>query len=163
MNRRGHVGTVLMVFGALLLVMAALYSFYGFKTEIRLLDADFRGLSLQTRDIRYLFSNKITILVSESVKLSTNSVNFKEDFRKNLMELSKKERDSFKEIQNNVFAKLVNGQFTVEPSGEIWVLSVKDLFFSLNAENSVSSSEYKFNIESNFDKQKVISLNFKAQ
>lgn len=155
MNNKGHVGTVMLVFGALILVGVSLVTFLEFKTDVRLLDADFRGLTLETRDTRALIFNRVSFIISESIKLSKDSLDFENEFRRNLIELSQKERDSLKDVQNNVFAEIANGKFTLEKNGEDYVLSVKDLFFSLKTTNSVSSAEYKFDINSKFNKDSV--------
>ncbi len=170
MNRQGHVGTILMVFGALLLVGVALFSFQGFKNNIKSLDSDFRGLSIEMGDLENIVFRYMETFILESIKQSKDSNNFEETFKIKLKELTKQEMEKnyFKNtedknlnpIKDNVFAKIVSGNFIVEKSGDKgdYVLSVKDLTFSMNTGSdgkSVNSIDYKFSITSKFNKTDI--------
>ncbi len=170
MNRRGHIGTILMVFGTLLLVGVALYSFYGFKDDVASLHAELNGLSAEMWDVRNIASRYIETLILESLRQSKDSENFKETFKTKLRELTiveagkdyfqKTDDKSIKIVKDNVFAKIVDGKFTVENFGdeENYLLSLTDLFFSVNTGKngrSVSSIDYRFNIVSKFNKEKI--------
>ncbi len=167
MNRRGHIGTVLMVFGALLLVGVALYSFYGFKENIKSIDAEFRGLSLEMWDFRNMILNYMNVLISESIKQS-NPNNFEETFKDKLKELTisgggKNTDNSYEFVKNNVFAKIVDGEFTVEKFDDVgnYLLSIRNLSFSINTkdeEKGINSINYNFNITSKFNNKWVESL-----
>lgn len=163
MNRKGHIGTILMVFGALLLVGVALYSFYGFKNDITSLDADFRGISIESRDMRNIIFNYMKTIVQESIVQSKESNVFEETFKNKLKEISKSamEKESFTKSDENIrkmFDKISRGDFTLEHFEGSYVLSVKDLSYSINTENSVNSINYNFDIVSKFNKEKIESL-----
>ncbi len=169
MNRRGHIGTILMVFGALLLVGVTLYSFYGFKDDIKSLDAEFRGMSIEMEDTRDKIGNYMTTLIFESIKQASLN-KFEEDFKNKLKELTKIEvgqedfkksfKNLFENIRDNVFVKIIDGEFKVEKFGdtESYILSIKNLSFSVNPkdrEKSVSSIDYNFSITSKFNKKEI--------
>ncbi len=169
MNRRAHIGTILMVFGALLLVGVSWYSFYGFKEDIKSLDANIRSLSVEVRDTRNIILRYMRTFILESIEKSKDSNNFEETFKIKFKELTASEMNkdyfqkpiekSFEDVRDKVFAKIVDGKFNVlADERESYVLSIKDLSFSVNTrtnEQSVSSIDYNFNIYSKFNKSEI--------
>ena len=154
LNRRGHIGTLLMVIGALVLVIAALFSFVGFKDEVVKTKQELRQLSFE---INYDFSiTKATLesIILKSIETAKTGADFKGKFEESLKTNANLERNS--DVNNNLFGKLANGDFVINTEGNGYILKVQDL----QIKNELGKNEviYHFDLAVKFDKNKVISI-----
>ena len=112
MNKKGHVGTLLLFFGALVLVAAALFSFVSFKN-----DFDYRADELVILSNQIDFAQKYIEYVFEDMvdkTLANIDDNFDEDvFRANFERIAK-ERNLNDGVADDFYAKIERGEYEVD-------------------------------------------------
>ncbi len=160
MNRKGHIGTLLLVVGALILVTTALYSFYSFGGKVKLKDSEFKGLSLEAKQNNFLIKEGVNKIVLGSIVLSKNSVEFELAFNNSLRTLAQNERISDKYTDNNVFAKLANLDYSLINNGFQYTLEVNGLFYKVKSSDSLNIINRDFGLKIVFTKEKVVSVDY---
>ncbi|MGV8142424.1 MAG: hypothetical protein ACP5NS_02195 [Candidatus Pacearchaeota archaeon] len=160
MYRKGHVGTLLLVLGALILSVAGLFSFYSFGEDVRLKNVEFRELSLESKKMDSLIENGVQRIILSSLSLSKNSLAFEAKFNDSLKELAQAERVDSKYGNNNVFAKLANLDYILSYDGKEYTLNAKNLFYTVKSSNGLNSITRKFDLKVVFDKEKIISVKY---
>lgn len=153
-NRRGHIGTLLMVFGALFLVVVALFNFAGFKDNAAETKKELRKISIKVDYDFALLSRALKSVLLKSVEEAKDSNDFKLKFEERLKENAKLERTS--STNNSLFAKLDLGEFTVEKSGEEYLLKVNEL--NIKNENGLNEVIQRFDLNVKFDKNKKVEI-----
>ena len=153
LNKRGHIGTALMVLGALVLVIATLYSFAIFsdKTggEKERLNSFISEFSFEEKYVSAVLMD----MVEEAIDEAKTKANFEEEFEKSLIEIAKRRRDE--ERKNNLFARLILEPPNFYESNGAYFLKVEDVFVKFDEDKN--SIERKFHFEIEFDKDRIIS------
>ena len=132
LNRGGHIGTVLMVFGALALVIAALFALQNVRSDAADLRVQSRALVVDA-----LVNHKVNLLlvrdlISRAVKenIGVDDGAFEAAFRVSLSALAAPLRSSEQSSKiNNVFGKLSVGSYPpLKIDGEYYILTIADTF-----------------------------------
>lgn len=160
MNRKGHIGTLLLVLGALVLVTAGLFAFSSFGNKIKLKDAEFRGLSLESKQMDSLVKNGVREIVSKSILSSKDSSDFELSFNNSLKRLSEIERIGSTYSDNNVFAKIAKLNYILKNEGSNYTLEIKDLFYAVKSEDGLNVITRNFALRVIFDKERVVSVDY---
>ena len=150
MKRRGHLGTLALVFGALFLVGFAIYSFYGFSENVGKIRSQLRGIAFEAPHAKYLILETVRGLVEGSHADSFASANFEKDFKDKLKILSEKEREAWRlrseKIETNVFAKFVNGEYNLRIENGKYIMEINDLFYKLNSGDNEAGSLFSLKV-----------------
>ena len=159
MNRKGHIGTLLMVLGALILVSVALFSFNSFGKVVEQRQFELRGLSLEAKQMERLVNNGVEKIILETINSVKTSQNFETDFKIKLKELAEIERKDIEYLDNNVFAKLVNSEYSLIKEGENYILLLENLFYSAKSPDGLESITRNFSLHVIFTKEKILVVN----
>ena len=153
LNRRGHIGTTLMVLGALVLVIATLYSFAIFsdKTgeEKEKLNEFISSFSFEQKYVPIVFED----MVEEAIEEAKFEEEFSESFKKYLKKIAERRRDEKR--KTNLFAKIVKEPINLTERGNNYVLILDEVFVKLEEDKSVVKR--KFNFEILFNRAGIIS------
>jgi hypothetical protein len=151
LNRKGHLGTMLMVFGALVLVGAATYGFSTFsnksdkiENEIKLIISEY---NFYESYVRKSFNLMVKLSIDEAKK---ENKEFKLAFCEKIKEKAREKRDEWKE-RTNLFGKVEeeNCELVDIGSGKYKYL-VEDVFvWRKVGENEIRNV---FDLSSEFDK-----------
>ncbi len=162
MNRKANVlADLLLDFGALILVVTALFYFYSFGDEVKIKDSDIRGLSLDASKASPLINNGLIQMTSKAISLSEKAQDFETSFKENLKNLAQVKREDKIYPDNNVFAKIVNLDYSLIDNGDKYVLDMKDNFYSVKSTDGLNTITKRFDLEIVFNKEKIISVEFK--
>src|SRR3989344_1389917 len=154
MNRRGHIGTMLMVFGALILVINALLVMQSFKFDISKTRADFRLTADKLEGIHEYIIKNVKNLTEEAIFISKDSADFENSFNNSLKVLAEKER--MNGLDANLYAKLALGQYSLNFDGVNYALVVDGIFEQVIVEKN--EAKYNHNLKILFNKTAVISI-----
>ena len=155
MNRRGHIGTLLLVFGALILVGYALFVMLGFGDDFDKKKAELNALSEDSNAEYKLLEVKIGELIDNAITLSKDKGNFESSFRDSLKTLAEKER--FSGQNSNVYAKLTSKEeYQLYFNGENYVLFASELFNQINVGNN--EVRYNYNLIVVFNENSIVSF-----
>jgi len=153
LNKRGHIGTTLMVLGALVLVIAALYSFAIFSDK-----TGEEKEKLKDFISEFSFEQKyVSIVFEDMVKEAIDEVKPEEDFMISFNSSLKKiaERRRNPERKTNLFAKIINEPLNLTLLEDNYVLVLDAVFVKFEEDKSVI--ERKFNFEIIFNETGIIS------
>lgn len=154
MNRRGHLGTVLLVFGALILVGYALFTMLSFEGNTREKNNELNIFSEMIKINHELAMMNINESVMDSIRLSKNSDNFKDSFDKNLKKSASSKRDS---TQNtNLYAKIDLGEYSLYFDGTNYVLTIENIFEDTTIK--FNEAKYNYSLIILFNKEGIISV-----
>lgn len=162
MNRRGHIGTLLLVIGALILVVSALYVMTRFGDDVSRVRSEMRSLSGKSSAVHENVLIDVEKIVNDAFVLSKDKLanfgdsEFEKLFNKSLKNLAGQERVSG--LNMNVYARIALGNYSLNfdsVSGK-YDLVVYDVFEQTNVENN--NMRYVYNLEILFDKDHVISV-----
>ena len=155
MNRRGHLGTLLLVFGAFILVGYALHAMLSFGGDISKIKAELRALSGKSVAVHKDVLINIEKMVFKAIASST-SVDFEKTFNECIKKLAEEKRASG--LNMNVYAKLALGNYslTFDSVTAKYTLVVNNVFEQTAVENN--NVRYLYNLEILFDKSHVISV-----
>ncbi len=154
MNRRGHIPSVLMVFGALILVVFALYSFYNFSEGVNERRNQLRNLDHASDNQHLLVVRTIYGSVKTSVDFAKDSPDFKIAFKSKLKEVVQEYRSSGD--YGNIFSKITMEDYSLELVAEKYVLTIKDIFYKISTEKN--EAVRKGDLKIVFDKQEFVSV-----
>ena len=154
MNRRGHIGTLLMVLGALILVINSLLVMQSFKFDISKTREDFRLTMDKSEGIHEYLIKNVKTITQESIKLSKDSIDFERTFNDSLRGMAEKERTGG--LDANIYAKLALGEYSLNFDGINYALTVNGLFEEINLEKN--EVKYPYNLKIFFNKNSVISI-----
>lgn len=154
MNRQGHTGTVLLVIGAFLLVIAALYVMISSNSDLSLIKAELRGASdFASANHKYLLEVSEDI-INRSIDESRNSASFENSFNDSLKKYASERRTSG--LNNNLYAKLALGDYSLLLEDGKYELIVSGISENYNLNNNEITYSYSF--KAIFDKMNVISI-----
>jgi hypothetical protein len=151
MNKKGHLGTVLMVFGALVLTVTALFTFVSFKDDVGDSRAEFRKLSFDFKYNSQEISFILNRVVQNSIDVAKQEDDFKVEFEKNLRLNAEKERN--KVNVGDLLGKIANGDYDLKESGEKYSLEVRDVSVKLVFDSGEIHRNFDVLVE--FDKTDV--------
>ena len=132
LNRRGHIGTVLMVFGALVLVIYALFALQNIRDDAKELRVQSRILVVDALVNHKIVLLSVKDLISRAAKenAGAGADAFETAFRNSLSAFATPLRSSEQSSNiNSVFGKLAVGDYPpLKLDGEYYVLTVADVF-----------------------------------
>lgn len=153
-NRRGHVGTILLVIGAFLLVIFALYAMISSNSDLDLIKAELRSASDFAEANHKLVLMNSREIVNLSLLDSNSSSNFESDFKESLKKHASDKRVSG--LSNNLYAKFSLGDYSLISKNGNYEIIVSDISEKYNLDNNEIS--YAYSLKITFDKNKVISV-----
>ncbi len=155
LNRRAHIGTLLMVLGTLVLVVTGLVSFHKFNLNSDSLQKNFREITSDSLTNHRIYLLGIKEIFSEAISKNKDSFDFENDFKNSIIVLAKEKRVSGQDT--NIYAELALGHFTLTSQNGKYNL----LASSVSDKNSVeyNSIKYAYSLEVVFTKDKVLSVN----
>ncbi len=153
LNKKGHVGTILMVLGAIVLVVTTLFSFSIFsdnaaneKTKLNYFISEF---SFEQKYISVVLKD----MVEEAIYETNAEDNFTNEFENSLKEIALRRRDS--DRKTNLFGKLINEPLNLTSRESDYILSVNNIFVKL--EKDKNFIERDLNITLVFNESEVLS------
>ena len=153
LNKKGHIGTTLMVLGALVLVIATLYSFAIFsdKTgeERENLNEFISSFSFEQKYVPIVFED----MIEEAIMEAKEKEKFEEGFRISLKQIAERRRDEKR--KTNLFAKIINEPLDLTEREGDYVLVLDGVFVKFEEDKSVI--ERKFDFEIIFNGAEIIS------
>tara|TARA_Y100000310_G_scaffold220179_1_gene221645 strand:- start:369 stop:842 length:474 start_codon:yes stop_codon:yes gene_type:complete len=151
LNKKGHIGTTLMVLGALVLVIATLYSFaiFGDKTgeERAKLNKFISDFSFEQKYVSIVFED----MIEEAIIEAREKENFEKEFRISLKQIAERRRDEKR--KTNLFAKIINEPLDLTEREGDYVLVLDGVFVKFEEDKSVIERKFDFKIE--FSKSKI--------
>lgn len=154
MNKKGHVGTIMLVIGAFLLVVSSLYFMLSSNTDLSLIKAQLRSSS-DFVDVSHSYLIKdIKNIIDNSINESNSSINFEMSFNESLKKFASEKRTSG--LNNNLYAKIALGNYSLQLIDGKYNLIVPDVFENYNFDNNEIT--YSYSLKVVFDKEKVISI-----
>ncbi|MGV8131689.1 MAG: hypothetical protein ACP5N7_06340 [Candidatus Pacearchaeota archaeon] len=154
MNRRAHVGTVLLVIGAFLLVIASLFMMVSSNTDLSLIKAELRSSSdFAHVSHEYLLDSTNSIIV-KAVSESKDSLEFEKSFNESLKKYANEKRASG--LNTNLYAKLSLGDYSVVFKDGKYELLVTGIFENYNFKGNEIGYSYSLNVV--FDRAGFISM-----
>jgi len=154
LNRSGHIGTIALVFGALFLVGAALYSFYGFGENANSNRVHLRQISSQTVGGEIAVKLLVKDLVNNAITSSKEAVDFRIAFENKIKELAQAQRGQ--PTFGNVFSSIADGKYSLDIIEANYVLNVNDLFYEISVAKNEAVN--RFNLRIVFNKNGVVSI-----
>tara|TARA_Y100000310_G_scaffold83835_1_gene80473 strand:- start:521 stop:991 length:471 start_codon:yes stop_codon:yes gene_type:complete len=146
LNKKGHIGTMMMFFGALILVGVALFSFATFsdgteneKTNLNNLVSEFE---FKQKYIVIVFED----MVEEAITEAKGKTNFEEEFEISLKQIAERRRNP--EI-SNLFGKIINEPLEINGLDGNYFLIVEGVFAEFEKGESNIRREINFEIEFN--------------
>lgn len=158
MNNKGHLGTVLLVFGALILVITALMSFSNFGDGANYRRDILRGLSFNTENMKKIIFNEIELIADRAIVSAKLSSDFENNFKISFAKLAEEDRGNGRYPSNNVFAKIANSNYSISNGGKNYTLLMNDLFYITESADKLNKITNSFSLKIVFDKEKVISI-----
>lgn len=153
MNRKGHIGTALIPFLFLVLIVNALIVMYGFSSEVDKTKAPVRLLIGKSYEGHENILNWINKSVTESL-LSVDKTNFENSFKSKFSELANGIRDS--ELNTNLYAKIALVDYSFVLDDGRYNIVVKDVFETNVIENN--EMKYNYSLTVLFDDSKVLDI-----
>ncbi len=154
MNRRGHTGTVLLVIGAFLLVVFALYVMLSSNTDVSLIKAELRGASDFAEASHSYLIKEMRFILDRSIVDSKLSADFEKSFNELLKKYASEKRTAGS--NNNLYAKLALGQYSLSLKDGKYEIIVSGISENYNLNNNEITSSYSLKVI--FDKTKVLSI-----
>ncbi|MBM3206697.1 MAG: hypothetical protein FJZ43_03705 [Candidatus Staskawiczbacteria bacterium] len=154
MNRKAHVGTIMLVIGAFLLVIFALYVMLSSNTDLSLIKAELRASSDFAEASHKFVLKGFGDIVDKSIFDSKSSSEFEKSFNISLRKYASEKRESG--LSNNLYAKLSLGDYSLtlkDGNYELIVLGVSEKY---NLDNNEVT--YAYSLKAIFDKTKVNSV-----
>jgi len=142
MNKKGDIETILLPIIALVMSIAALFSFITFS-------GGFEDRSLEISHILSEIEFNQNYVIAQVELIGNESINSKVDFRGNFIDVAAK-RDLKIDNSGNFFGKIRNGEFSFVKNGENYVLKVDGLFVQAKRGNNAIKRE--FNMAITFDR-----------
>lgn len=152
MNKRGHVPTILLFVIALVLVLAAWFTFFTIKSDIGERANEITKLVSDLEfDERYVFA-----VFERSVDKAIDKAdkdNFKQSFEDNFVDIIGKV-ESVSDVSGNFFEKVEKKEYALTPEDDEYTLIIEDVFVS----SHVGKNEIKrpLSLSVRFDKNGII-------
>jgi len=146
LNKRGHIGTMMMFFGALILVGVALFSFVTFSDG-----TENEKINLNNLVSEFEFKQKYVVIVfedmvEEAITEAKGKTNFEEEFEISLKQIAERRRAP--EI-SNLFGKIINEPLELNEINGNYFLIVEGVFAEFEKEESNIRRKINFEIEFN--------------
>ncbi|MBM3232218.1 hypothetical protein FJZ21_02475 [Candidatus Pacearchaeota archaeon] len=160
MNKKGHIGTLLLVFGALVLVVFALYSMISFNSDLSKKKAELRAISDKSESTHKFTLKFVSVMINDSLNesLSKGTVFGNNDFEVKFNESFRKLADAKRggEINTNIYAKIALGDYSLVLNDGKYQLMIFDVFENYNSNNN--EVRYSYSLKVIFDENRVYSL-----
>lgn len=154
MNKKGHIGTLLLVFGALVLVVFALYSMISFNSDLSKKKAELRASSDFAEASHKFVLKGFEDILGKSISDSKSSSEFEKSFNTSLKKYASEKRESG--LNTNIYAKMVLGDYSLILKDGKYELMIFDVFENYNMNNN--EVRYSYSLKVIFDKNKVYLL-----
>jgi len=154
MNKKGHIGTLLLVFGALVLVVFALYSMISFNSDLSKKKAELRASSDFAEASHKFVLKGFEDILGKSISDSKSSSEFEKSFNTYLKKYASEKRESG--LSNNLYAKLSLGDYSLTLKDGKYELIVSEVSENYNLDNNEVT--YAYSLKAIFDKTKVNSV-----
>lgn len=149
LNTKGHIGTWLLLVGALVLVMSAWFTFLSFSNDFNDDASAIREASWRAKeDARY-----IEIILPEITKRAIEKAdknNFIQSFNNSLMKEAEK-IGVISGISGNFFAKIKNGEYEIREGQGRYQILLNDIYVGSRIENNEINRTFR--LEVNFTKE----------
>ena len=155
MNKRGHIPTIMLFFGALILVIVTLFSFTNVKNELGGESEDFNIL-VQEIDFKKKYISAVFEKIVEEAVESTDKLKFEESFSVTFEKISDR-RDPKDGSFGNFFGRIRNEKYTINKENGIYTLTIEDVFVSSNVEKNEMKRTFPLSIR--FNKEGLIQRN----
>ena len=158
LSRRGHAGTVLLVFVALILIGVALYTFVTFKNTI---SVDASALQKLSNDVAYsrVFVRGAFEISARDAHLTAlrDGASFEPAFRARMTQLAEQQRETWKN-KTNLFGELSTGDYTISHVVGSYVVTVPDVFVTQTSEKTELhyTTTLTVSLPDTLDKQKTL-------
>lgn len=154
LNRKGHIGTMLMFFGALVLVVTALFTFSSYSDKMEVVEGTFRELSAEFRIDEKLVQGYLKDMVNDGIREVNNAGadDFEEAFNVSLKKSSEELRG--KGLDTNLFGKIINGNYFFNDLEGSYELELKDVFARVEEENNEIRRVFDLSVK--FDREKIL-------
>ncbi len=149
LNRSGHIGTIVLVFGALFLVGSALYSFYGFSENADSNRLQLRQIVSQTVSGEIAVKLLVKDMVNTAITSSKDAVDFRISFENKLKEFAQAQRGQ--PGFGNVFSNIADGKYNLEFTGTNYVLNINDLFYEVSVAKNEAANKFSLKVVFNRD------------
>ncbi len=154
MNRRAHVGTVLLVIGAFLLVITSLFMMVSSNTDLSLIKSELRSSSdFAEANHEFLLESTESIIV-KSIMESKDSLEFEKSFNESLKKYATEKRGTG--LNNNLYAKLSLGDYSIVLKDGRYEILILEISENYNLNNNEIKYSYSLNVV--FDKVEFISM-----
>ncbi|GEM_PF-1298380 len=155
MDKRGHVPTFLLLIGAIVLVVSALFSFAIFENNSEELSSEISDMVREV-EFKQAYVEKILELAVNEAVLEAEEQDFVESFkRKFLSEVAS--RNPGDDRFGNFFVKIERGEFGVyeEPEREgVYSIEIREIF--VDSAFGVNEMRRYFNLEARFNKEGIL-------
>jgi hypothetical protein len=154
MNRQGHVGTILLVIGAFILMVFALYTMISNNTDLTKIKTELRNPTDQANvNHEFILKNAYNI-INQSAFESKNAL----DFEKSFNELVRKYAFDLREsgLNTNLYAKLSLGNYSLTSNESNYEILISDVKENYNLGNNEIMRSYSLKVI--FDKDGIVSL-----
>lgn len=150
LNKKGHIGTTLLVFGALILMVLTLFTFVSFDDEVEARMDLFKEIHKSGDFESKLLERGFKVFISGEILNLKNSLNFEDDFKKSFEKYAGKKRGK---LDTNFYGKIVNGDYKfIEDKGN-YTLILEDLFLKKETDKIVMKKNFGFVVE--FDRKMI--------
>lgn len=154
MNRKGHVGTIMLVIGALLLVISSLFMMVSSNTDLTLIRSELRASSDFAEASHDYLIKDIREVLNKLLSESRNSTNFEVSFNASLKKYASEKRSSG--LNNNLYAKLALGDYSLLSSDGKYELLISEISENYNLNNN--EIKYSYSLKIVFNKDGEISV-----
>ncbi len=152
LNRRAHVGTLLLVFCSFFLMGAAIYSMLSFKGNFNDGSKDLQKLSYELAYNRAFIIGTARSLVFRAVVSASSLPDFKKEFESSLQALAEKKRTNF--TTGDAIFKISFGNYRIVQNGDKYSLFVDDVSYVVRDGATEIKNTFSFGIV--FDKTGVL-------
>lgn len=154
LNRRGHLGTILLVIGTLVLVVYALFALQDTQGNASSIRQELHPLTTNALTLHRVVQLSVRDMVNEAIVTSRDASDFETLFKSKLQELARSRQSPTQ--TTNMYARIANGKYSLTFADGRYVLVVNDIFEKTVA--GYNEVVYKSSLEVIFDKTKVISV-----
>jgi hypothetical protein len=158
LNKRGHIGTTLLVFVAFILIVVTLFVFVSFDNEVgrrgQLVKEIHQGYDYESRSLE----KDLRVFIKSAILDLKESGNFKDDFLIALKKFAgEKDRgNSETNFRTNLYGKIINDAKLEEVGTGINELVLEGVFIEKKTEAVVLKTT--FDLKVRFDREKIISF-----
>jgi len=147
-NRRGHIPTLLLFAEALILILAAWYTFFTLDGELGNYANSIRDVENSVNYEAFYVASVVPLIVERGVERADKNdfdSSFNDSFKKSAEEVY-----AVSDVSGNFFGKIRNGDFKISHEGGSYTLLMENVsVYSKSGENELTRT---FDLEVRFDK-----------